>query len=523
MTNTFYLNNFNNSLDINQSFNYNFYEKNETQTKDDTINNKKNSYNSKEINVQISFKNYDILDEKSFLYRRQININGLKSLNNKSLTRSEIDLFNDRKPRRNTIEKNYDIKESFLLDIVKNFNINQSNLNLAEAFTESKKIFINVDVSEKLKNINNDNYFFDNSILDIFEVEEESYNMPFFEDTNLLSEYKVFSKKSIYNSDRQITYFTHVGFLVEKFLKENKKIKVTDTRFFLNKLDNNNEFLEANENFSLKDVNIKYGKTYCYRIFPVYNITIPKYRDFHVLEDFLVCDTPYYSDEVLCKEFVPPKPPSNISFTYENSKIVLRWVKPADTVNDVKGYQIFKRYSLDEPFVLVKQIEYHLETDFYERNNNINEINIEKRLESESLMFIDELIKGVPVIYTICSIDAHGLTSNYSAQIGCLLNQENMKIQTDLVSSEGAPLYLPNILIKRKTKFFNNEDKYVTVTPAVRNMRKFTIYATPDFHSINRNNGDIFNLYKENYKINIFKLENNENFIDNIQIINFNN
>ena len=195
MTNTFYLNNFNNSLDINQSFNYNFYEKNETQTKDDTINNKKNSYNSKEINVQISFKNYDILDEKSFLYRRQININGLKSLNNKSLTRSEIDLFNDRKPRRNTIEKNYDIKESFLLDIVKNFNINQSNLNLAEAFTESKKIFINVDVSEKLKNINNDNYFFDNSILDIFEVEEESYNMPFFEDTNLLSEYKVFSKK----------------------------------------------------------------------------------------------------------------------------------------------------------------------------------------------------------------------------------------------------------------------------------------------------------------------------------------
>ena len=82
---------------------------------------------------------------------------------------------------------------------------------------------------------------------------------------------------------------------------------------------------------------------------------------------------------------------------------------------------------------------------------------------------------------------------------------------------------LPNILIKRKTKFFNNEDKYVTVTPTVRNMRKFTIYATPDFHSINRNNGDIFNLYKENYKINIFKLENNENFIDNIQIINFNN
>ena len=523
MTNTFYLNNFNNSLDVTQSFNYNFYEKSETQTQDITIKNKKNTYNSKEIDIQIRFKNYDILTEKNSIYRRQIDIEGLKLLNNKSLTKNEIDFFNDKKPRKDTIEKNYDIKDSFLLQTTKNFNINQQNLNLAEAFTESKKIFVNSKISKNLSQINSDNYFFDKSILSSFNIKEERYNSPSFEDTNILGEYKVFSKKSIYNSDNQIAYFTHVGFLIEKFLKENDKIKLSDTRFFINKINNNNDFIELNESFSFKDVNIKYGKTYCYRIFPVFNVTIPKYRDFHVLEDFLVCDTPYYSGDVICKEFVPPKPPSNINFSYEKSKIVLRWAKASDVVNDVKGFQIFKRYSLDEPFKLVKQIEYHLETDFYEKNQNISEDDIEKRQESESFMYKDDLIKGLPVIYSICSIDAHGLTSNYSAQIACFLNQSNNKIEVDLVSTEGAPLYLPNIFIKRKTKFFSNEDKYVTITPTAHNMRKFTIYATPDFHSINRNNGDIFNLYKENYKLNIFKLENNENFIDNIRIINFNN
>ena len=87
-------------------------------------------------------------------------------------------------------------------------------------------------------------------------------------------------------------------------------------------------------------------------------------------------------------------------------------------------------------------------------------------------------------IYTICSLDAHGYSSNYSTQIAVMYDFYDKKCITDLVSESGAPLHMPNIFIKRKTKFFDNDDYITTNLPFEEKVKKFTLYATPEYFGI---------------------------------------
>jgi len=505
---------------ITSKFEYNFYEKNEALTSDDIINNKNNTYNSKEIKIKIEFQNYDFLSNKNNEYRENLNLDKLKSLNNKTLSSKEISFFNGSSKRKNFLEKNYAFNN--IEDISNSFNINFLDLNISNRFLKNKKIQIDEDKIESINKDNDTNMFFSKNLTETYDFKDQDEEDGFSDSIKIYNGYTPYNTRTIYG--RAVTpYYTHIGFFVQKYSYNNKDIILHDNRFFLNKINNNNQFIEVNENTVFRDINVKYGSKYVYRVFPVFSVSIPRYKDFHLIDDYLVCDIPYVSDKIICKEKVSPKPPVNLKFIKNKNKLKIIWSKSPDYQNDVKGFQIFKRYSLDEPFRLVKQIEYHLETDFYERNNKINLDDIVKKQEIDANEFIDDIEFGKPTIYTICAIDAHGLVSNYSSQIACLCNKNSDAVDIDLVSQPGAPLFLPNLFIKRKTRFFSNEDKFVTITPSANNISKFTIYATPDFHSINKNSGSNVSLYKENYKINIFKLENNENFIDNIKIVNFNN
>ena len=75
--------------------------------------------------------------------------------------------------------------------------------------------------------------------------------------------------------------------------------------------------------------------------------------------------------------------------------------------------------------------------------------------------FIDQDFDTSKVnIYTICSIDAHGLTSECSTQIGVVYDILLDKLIIDTISDAGAPIEYPNILIPRKTKTTFTEISY---------------------------------------------------------------
>ena len=81
---------------------------------------------------------------------------------------------------------------------------------------------------------------------------------------------------------------------------------------------------------------------------------------------------------------------------------------------------------------------------------------------------------------------------------------------------------MPNLLIPRKTKFFDNDNYIVTNVPIEEKVKKFTLYVTPECFQFEKGEGNNINLLKENYNLNIYNLENKENIIKEISIKNFN-
>lgn len=519
--------NFNSNITLREKkFNYNFYEKEETLTKDDEIV-KSNIYNAKEIEINVDYKSsYD--KDLDFIrgYVESLNLDFLRSLNNTQLDGYYTRFVN------NLQEKNYYLKKNVILDEnkINDYNTifkiksNTYGQSFQKNILDSKKLFINRDKISLITEKNNKNIFFDDHNLsdhDDYYLNIEGIKSSIKGKSNFIDNLIPYNEKTIFED--LVPYFFHVGIFVLKFRKEESNYKKIANKFFFN--NNINQGLyKNNSTYSFKDSAVKYGETYKYIIYPIYNVSMPKFKDFHMLQDFLYCDIPIMTQDIVCKEKIRPSPPTNINFKYLNNKerVLIMWKPEADAVGDYKGYQIFKRHSLDEPFKLVKQIEYHLETDLYDKNNLVDVTQIEKREEDFPLEFYDTLAKEKINIYALCTIDAHGFVSNYSSQIGVKYNYFTKGLEIDLVSSPGAPVFYPNLFIKRKTKFFDNDDKIVTITPYVQNIDKITLYATPDFAIINNNvesNNNV--LYKENYKFNIFKVENNENYIDDIKISNF--
>ena len=57
--------------------------------------------------------------------------------------------------------------------------------------------------------------------------------------------------------------------------------------------------------------------------------------------------------------------------------------------------------------------------------------------------------KSSKFIYAMCSIDAHGFSSNFSAQFEVSFNQYKNSVTTKLISRAGAPKAYPNLLLSR--------------------------------------------------------------------------
>jgi hypothetical protein len=485
-------------------------------------------FNKKEIFLDCNFNIYYSHPNIAQIHLSETNIDYLRSLSDIKLNKYQVGMFNNLGQKNEFLVKNQDFSRQKQKSIYELFGVNYENFE--QNFDKNKKIEIDRNKISYIDKCNSNNVFFDKSLIyenDNNELYSNNDEVKSFiqNKKNFISDLTAYNSKSIYDNPK--VHYSFVGFFVEKFLKEDAAYVVLDKRFYMDIDMSPNSRLTLNrKTLSIKDIGIQYGETYKYKVSPVYNITFPKFNDFHVVEDFLFCDIPFFTEDIICKENERPLPPNNIKFRFDkvNENLNITWNLVPDTVGDIKGFQIYKRSSLKEPFVLVKQIEYHDKDDFYKRNEKVSVSDVDVRDAIDSFELSTEFRKEKIEIYTICSIDAHGFVSNYSAQLGVKFNYSSKKVEVDLVSRAGAPINMPNLLVGRKTKFFNNDDKITTITPRCSNVEKIAIYATPDFATINTDELQEQNIYtyKGKYKFNIFKLENSENFIDTIVIDNFN-
>ena len=531
MLNYSFLNSLDFEFNVESKFSYNFYNKNESIKNDNLIDNSAiNTYSSIDLDIKYRSK----YDSRSSDYLGFFN-NSLKStvlnLSNTNLSLEKQSIFNKIHDQNLfLISTSSDIKEDDLEKYNERLNINRTDIenNVFNFITENKKIEINRNILEKYKNANRKNadlfYNIENSIdefnkffrKDVENTVGLSNTTKIFEDFN---KFKV-NSMSEYVKVTESFYYKNIGIYIEKYSLEEEYIK-KDCKFYFIDDDNNNNL----KNIIIKDSAVRYGNTYKYIVYPVYVLTIPQKDDYYLVDSFIMCDYPHFTNDIVCKEFERPASPSKIFFKYfeREKSLEINWSRPIEKQGDIKGYQIFKRDSLDEPYTLIKQIEFFDSENlsFRDVNENVSKSIIESLSFEKRKCEDKEFSTSKISIYTICSIDARGYTSNYSEQLGVYYDSFNKELIIDKVSPPGAPLHMPNILIPRKTKFFNNDDKIVNNTPYEENVSKFTLYLTPEARTLETQSETEEILLKNNYKLSIFNLSTGESYLNSIDIKNF--
>ena len=115
---------------------------------------------------------------------------------------------------------------------------------------------------------------------------------------------------------------------------------------------------------NFRDPHVANGKKYKYEIRPVY----AKYAHEHSDQVVVLASDESANIIIDCQELKVPSPPKNLRFEYVlNNNINISWERPLSYVddenqrwdtNDIKGYQIFVRNSLHEPYRLFKYFNF---------------------------------------------------------------------------------------------------------------------------------------------------------------------
>ena len=234
----------------------------------------------------------------------------------------------------------------------------------------------------------------------------------------------------------------HMGYLVERFtVSENDR--AVQKRFF---------FIDSPRITKLNDVEIQYGVQYIYSVRNVvafYSNTIRDNGETQVSK-FLVSSRPSTFTSILTQEYVPPPPPADLNFLwdYQNASLQVNWAFPSNPQRDIKGWQVFRRKDLNEPFSLIAQLDFDDSVIKTPSAENVDK-GLIKKFTGPVTFFIDpEFNKDSNYMYAVCSIDAHAMTSNYSSQYSVRFDRIQNKLVKRFVSQAGAAKQYPNTYLK---------------------------------------------------------------------------
>ena len=232
---------------------------------------------------------------------------------------------------------------------------------------------------------------------------------------------------------------------------------------------------------SVADYEVKYGSTYCYQISTVYLLRWNEYsasgEDTITTQKYsLVKSRSAPKAVVECVEKIPPEPPSGVEFhRNSNGTIKIIWTPGANPQLDVVKYQVFRRSSIDDPFVLQMEIDFDYTEDQQEPSENVPSQYINK-VEYQICSYTDSGFDNESdYIYAICAVDTHMLSSNYSAQYRVKYDKTNGQLDISWISPKGSPKPYPNFLIPG----ILTED---SIKDSLHSYLK--IYFTPDYYKI---------------------------------------
>jgi len=253
------------------------------------------------------------------------------------------------------------------------------------------------------------------------------------------------------------------------------------------------------------DYLVKYNTTYCYAARVIAMLTMPAIDDNTgdvATVKVLVSSKPSNKVYVRTVEFIPPPPPGDVNFVwnYELSKLMVTWAMPTTSQRDVKQFQIYRRASIEEPFELQKVYDFD-DSAVRFNSNERPDPRVVERIESAVTLWIDDgfdpnlnntlrepnappppTSRDKGLIYSVCAIDAHGMSSNYSAQFRVWFDLFKNKIVKELVSHTGAPKPYPNMYLEGD--LFTD-----TIKVSGPHSRRMKLYFNPEYYSLYDNDG----------------------------------
>lgn len=309
------------------------------------------------------------------------------------------------------------------------------------------------------------------------------------------------------------------------------------------------------------DFQVKYGTTYAYTARSVALFTVPAIdvdtSDVALLR-VLVSSKPSNKVYVTTTEMKAPPCPSDVSFTWDYDRInpstaefdvstgkpfpntgvhgslMIHWTFPPNSQRDIKKFQVFRRRDENEPFELIKVYDFDDSLVRYEDEEDPDEILVE-RLTTPCTFFYDDdfhagnydhpdLEQGTKnkhpwsstYVYAIASVDAHGLSSCYSAQFEVWFDPFKNRIEKRLVSHSGAPKPYPNLYLEA--------DAFVdTIRVNGPNSKHVKLYFNPEHYAVIDDDDAVTQTFEAkqrggSYKLQFINTDNQKSAVVNVTI-----
>jgi hypothetical protein len=312
-----------------------------------------------------------------------------------------------------------------------------------------------------------------------------------------------------------------IGFEIYKF--ENDQLI---DRFFLT-----NDTIKAN-NLSGRqvkrfiDTKVKYGQNLSYKVrtISIVEMRVKNESDSFSTIIFLAGSQFSSLKTIQAIENIPPEPPQDFRqfWDSESKNLLLSWSFANNKQRDIKKVEILRRQSIYEPYQIIKIFDFddsmvkYTNREFFNQYDIIlrSELQLPNDLKTISfnnepvLRYIDRNFNiDSKFIYALRSVDAHGLSSDYSIQIMVEYDKNEKKLKKTLISKTGAPRDYPNLFI--------NDGKAETPLDfkVVSQSKNFEIFFDLDMFNLFRKDGlERINVVgpKDYFEMNIINIDNKQ-------------
>ena len=316
---------------------------------------------------------------------------------------------------------------------------------------------------------------------------------------------------------------TTAGYIVER--------TVPDKNGLFGKKNRRVYFVDGANTTKFIDTQIVYNGLYRYKVSAVYAIKFivaqaddPKtskneagfYRCMA-----LVASKQSKSIVLKAQELVPPVAPDGVLYRYnydEGTGLLINWQMPVGKQRDIKYFQVFRRRSIHEPFTCIAELDFN-DTRTRKAFKKVTpppkpeQVRSDRvyKLEFSRTFFNDARFdRRSKFIYAIATVDAHGLTSGYSAQTEVGFNREKNRLTLETISRPGAPKQYPNFFIDPSLDDNFTVDSLTTDVMLSSKKQQIKVYYDPDARIAEIDGSETSPLNKQGGEIKIVKSLNKD-------------